>query len=152
MVLRKDSAPVVMPARQVPLALRGPLRDELDLMERGGIIHKVSAPTDWVSPLVVLRKNNGKLRFCMDPRNINDCLKREHCQMPRREVIEAELAGAQYFSLLDANSGFHQIPLDNATSNICTFSTSFGRYRFLRLLFGIVAAPEVFQKAMSEID
>lgn len=151
MVLRKDSVPVVMPARRVPLALRGPLRDELDRMERGGIIQKVSAPTDWVSPLVIVRKKNRKLRLCMYPQNINDCLKREHYQMPRREDIEAELAGAQYFSRLDANSGFHQIPLDNATSNICTFSTPFGRYRFLRLPFGIAAAPEVFQKAMSEI-
>ncbi|XP_075736829.1 aspartyl-tRNA synthetase, mitochondrial isoform X7 [Rhipicephalus microplus] len=46
MVLRKDSAAVVMPARRVPLALRGPLRDELDWMERGGIID-VNAPTYW---------------------------------------------------------------------------------------------------------
>lgn len=89
--------------------------------------------------------------MCMDPRKINECLKREHYEMPRREDIEAEIAGAVFFSRLDANSGFHQIPLDDETSRICTFTTPFGRYRFLRLPFGIASASEVFQKAMSQI-
>lgn len=87
----------------------------------------------------------------MDPRRINECLKREHYEMPRREDIEAELAGTKSFSRLDANSGFHQIPLHEETSRICTFATPFGRYRFLRLPFGIASAPEVFQKTLNEI-
>lgn len=71
--------------------------------------------------------------------------------MPRRKEIEAELAGAKFFSCLDANSGFHQTPLDPWTSCICTFGTRFGRYRYKRLPFGISLAPEVFQKAMIQI-
>lgn len=78
-------------------------------------------------------------------------LKREHFQLPRREDIEAELAGAKYFTRLDANNGFHQIPLDDSTSRICTFATPFGRYRYLRLPFGISSAPEVFQREMTQI-
>lgn len=81
-------------------------------MERGGIIQKANKPTDWVSPLVLVRKKDGKLRVRIDPRRINDCLKREHCPMAKREDIEAELAGARHFSRLDVNSGLHQIPLD----------------------------------------
>lgn len=127
------------------------MRQELERLERGGIIEKVAQPTDWVSQFVIARKKDGTLRVCIDPRRINECLKREHYQMPKREEIEAELAGAKYFSRLDANSGFHQIPLDEATSKICTFGTPFGRYRFLRLPFGISSAPEVFQKTLSEI-
>lgn len=71
--------------------------------------------------------------------------------MPRREDIESELAGARFFTRLDANSGFHQIPRRDETSTICTFATPFGRYLFLRLPFGVASAPEVFQKALSEI-
>lgn len=85
------------------------------------------------------------------PRKINECLKREHYEMPRREDIEAELAGARFFSRLDAKSGFHQIPLDDETSRICTFTAPFGRYRFVRLPFGIESSSEVFQKTMSQI-
>lgn len=151
MVLKDDAQPVVIPARRVPHALRGPLKAELDRMVAGGIIAKVQEPTDWVSPLVVVRKKTGKIRVCMDPKHVNAALKREHFQLPRREDIEAELADAKYFSKLDANNGFHQIPLDNYTSKICTFATPFGRYRYLRLPFGIASAPEVFQKTMSQI-
>lgn len=73
-------------------------------MEAEGIIQKVSSPTDLVSPLVIVLKKESRLRVCMDPRKINECLKREHYQMPRREGIEAELAGAKMFSRLDANA------------------------------------------------
>lgn len=87
----------------------------------------------------------------MDPRNVNRALKREHFQLSRREEIENELARAKYFSRRGANSGFHQITLDEQTSEICTFSSPFGRYRYLRLPFGIASAPEVFQSTMSQI-
>nr|XP_037285998.1 uncharacterized protein LOC119179019 [Rhipicephalus microplus] len=118
MVLRGDATPVVQPVRRVPQALLQPLRKELDRMEHEGIVVKVSEPTDWVSPFVAARKKDGKLRVCIDPRCIKESLKREHYQMPKSEDIEAELAGAKFFSRLDAQSGFHQIPLDKATSKI----------------------------------
>lgn len=145
--LHMDVVPVVQPARMVPLSLREPLRTELDRMEKEGIIQKVSSPTDWVSPHVIVLKKDCKLRVCMDPR----CIKREHYQMPCREDIEADLADAKFFSWLDANAGFHQIALDKQLSKICTFATPFGRYRFLRLPFGIASASEVFQKALNEV-
>nr|XP_037274126.1 uncharacterized protein K02A2.6-like [Rhipicephalus microplus] len=151
MVLGEDAVPVVQPARRVPIALKGRLRQELKRMEKASIIVKVDEPTDWVSPLVVVHKKDGTLRICMDPRGVNRSIKREHYPMPSRDDIESELAGAQYFSRLDANAGFHQIPLDEATSRICTFATPFGRYRFLRLLFGISSAGEVFQKTLTEM-
>nr|XP_037276019.1 uncharacterized protein K02A2.6-like [Rhipicephalus microplus] len=151
MVLREDAVPVVQPARRVPIALKGRLRQELQRIEKASIIVKVDEPTDWVNPLVVVHKKDGTLRICMDPRAVNRSIKREHYPMPSREDIESELAGAQYFSQLNANAGFHQIPLDEATSRICTFATPFGRYRFLRLPFGISSASEVFQKTLTEM-
>lgn len=144
MVLQDNAQPSVQPARRVPLALREPLKTELQRMVKHGIIEKVDEPTDWVSPLVIVRKKDGTLRVCLDPRRINWQLKREHYQLSRREDIEAELRGAQFFTTLDAKAGSHQIPLDNDTSRICTFGSPFGRYKFLRLLFGIASAPEVF--------
>lgn len=151
MALQEGAVPVVQAARRVPLSLRKPFREELQRMELAGIIRREDGPTDWVSPLVLVKKRNGKIRICMDPRKINEHIKRQHYPLPRREDIEAELGEAVYFSSLDANSGFHQIPLDEKTSKFCTFATPFGRYRYLRLPFGISSAPEVFQQAMSQI-
>lgn len=71
--------------------------------------------------------------------------------LPRLEDLEARLTNATYFSCLDANSGYHQIPLDIRNSKICTFSSPFGRYRFLRLHFGIFSAPEVFQQSLGQV-
>lgn len=151
LTLREGAQPIVQPARRVPQALRTPLKSELDRMEKEGIIRKVPGPSEWVSPLVLIRKKDGSLRVCMDPRELNQNLKREHYQLPRREDIESDLAGATVFTTLDAKAGFHQVPLDPSSSEICTFGTPFGRYCFLRLPFGIASAPEVFQRVLSEI-
>lgn len=51
--------------------------------------------------------------------------------VPSKEDTEAELAGASFFTKLDANQGFSQIPLDNCASKVGTFSTLFARYCFL---------------------
>ena len=63
----------------------------------------------------------------------------------------SQFANAKYFSKLDASSGFWQMKLDTASSKLCTFNSPFGRYRFLRLPFGIASAPEVYHKTIHMI-
>lgn len=140
--------PVVAAARRIPLALRDKLQEELSRMERLGVIAKVEEPTDWVNPMIVVKKPNGSLRICMDPKRLNKAIKREHYQLPTLDEVITEMNGAKYFTKLDASSGFWAIQLDDRSSKICTFATPSGRYRFLRLPFGIKSAPEVFQRVM----
>lgn len=146
MVLKGDSQPVIKPARRVPPMLKEPLKRELGRTEAAGIVARMNEPSDWVSPQVIVRKKDGKIRVCIDPRHINECLKREHYQMPKREHIEADLKNATVFSRLDVTSGFHEILLDDETSKICTLRKPSGRYRYKRLPFGLATAPEVSQK------
>lgn len=70
---------------------------------------------DWVSPLVLVKNKDGKLRLCMNPKRINQVLKWEHRQVLKREDIQAELANERYFSRLDANEELHQICIDDDT-------------------------------------
>lgn len=86
-----------------------------------------------------------------DPGNLNQAIKREHYQIPKCEEIASEMAGAKYFSKLDAAQGFWQIKLDEKSSKYCTFNTPFGRYRFLRMPFGIISASEIFHRAMDNM-
>ena len=65
--------------------------------------------------------------------------------------ITAELSDVKYFSILEANSGFWQIPLDKESSDLCCFNSVFGRHKFLRLPYGVHSASEVFQKRMTEM-
>ena len=60
----------------------------------------------------------------------------------------SKFRNAKYFTKLDASSGFWQMKLDNESSTLTCFNTAFGRYRFLRLPFGISSAPEVYHKEL----
>ena len=148
--LKPDATPVVHPARRVPHAIRGRLKEELDKMESTGVIEKVTTPTDWVNSLVVVEKPNGKLRICLDPKDLNAAIKRPHYPMPTLDDAVSKMAGARYFTKLDAKSGYWQMKLSKDSSYLTTFNTPFGRYRFLRLPFGIVSAQDDFQRKMDE--
>lgn len=131
-VLQKDAVPTVQPARRVSVDVAATTSVRADAYgarahHSGVLSQKVSEPTDWVSPFVIVRKKDGILRVFMDQGRINATLKREHYQMPRREDIEAEVTGAMFFSCLGANTGFHQVPLDQPSSKACTFARPFGR-------------------------
>ena len=144
--LRPDAIPVVHAPRKVPLSLQERLKQTLDKLEAESVIIKVDEATDWVNSLVIVEKADSSLRLCLDPRDLNRSIKREHYRIPTAEDISAKLNGKSVFSVLDMKDGFYQMKLDDASSKICTFNTPFGRYRFLRCPFGISSAPEVFQK------
>ena len=70
--------------------------------------------------------------------------------MPKVEETLSNIAKGAVFSKLDANSGFHQVPLSEESAKLTTFITPFGRYMFKRLPYGISSAPEFFQKKMDQ--
>ena len=137
--------------RRVAIPLLGAVKEELQRMERLGVISKIEEPTDWCSGMVVVPKSNGKVRICVDLTKLNESVHRERHPLPAVDQVLAQLAGAKVMSKLDANAGFWQIPLSEESSRLTTFITPFGRYRFHRLPFGISSAPEHFQRRMSEI-
>ena len=142
--------PVVHPPRRVPEALREPLKKELDSLVKQGILAKVTEPTDWVNSLVCVAKSTGALRLCLDPKDLNCAIKRPHYFTPTLEDILPKLNGAKCFSILDARSGYWNIKLTQESSLLTTFNSPFGRYRFLRLPFGLVCAQDIFQRKVDE--
>ena len=147
----KSVTPVIHPPRRVPAALRDRLKSTLDEMEQMEVIRKVDEPTDWVSSVVIVEKpNSNKLRICLDPKDLNNAIKREHLELPTLEEITSRMAGAKVFSKIDLNHGYWQQTLDEESQLLTTFNTSFGRYCYRRLPFGIKCAQEVFQKRISQ--
>ena len=143
--------PVVHPPRRVPCALREDVKDELTRMVGDGIIAPVTEPTRWVSSMIAVKKNNNKLRICLDPRDLNKAIQRSHYPLPTLEDVATRLNKAKVFSVLDAKSGFWQVKLDEYSSYLTTFNTPFGRYRWLRMPFGINSAPEEWQRRAHEL-
>ncbi|CAC5380359.1 unnamed protein product [Mytilus coruscus] len=101
--------------------------------------------------MVTVIKPNGKIRICIDPRDLNKAILREYYPLKTVEEVISQMPNAKVFSKLDATSGFWHIQLGEPSSKLCTFNTPFGRYRFARLPFGINSASEVFQKIVSEM-
>ena len=121
-------------------------------MLRLGIISKVEEPTEWVNSIVTVEKQNGSIRTCLDPKDLNQAIKREHFPLQTADEIVADMAGAQYFSKLDASSGYWQSKLDEPSSKLLTFETPFGRFKFNRVAFGVKSASEVFERKVGEIS
>ena len=118
-------------------------------MGKQGIIVKETQPTEWISSLVAVQKP-GKLRVCIDPRDLNRAIKRPKYQMRTADEVLPKLSKAKVFTVLDAKDGFHQVKLDNKSSLLTTFWTPFGRYRYLRIPQDISSAPEEYQRRQNE--
>ncbi len=148
--LNKEVQPVVHTPRRVSVPKKEAMKTELDRMVADKIIIPVTEPTDWVSSVLAVPKKDGSVRICLDPRDLNTAIKHSHYPLPTVEDVTSRLTNAKVFSVLDAKSGFWQVKLTENASYLTTFNTPFGRFRWLRMLFGISSAPEVWQRKMHE--
>ncbi|KAK7105819.1 hypothetical protein V1264_017151 [Littorina saxatilis] len=105
-------------------------------MENIGVINPVTEPTDWVNALAFSRKPSGGLRVCLDPRSLNQCIKRTHYKTPTIEITNC-LSGSKVFNKPDAKHGYWAIKLDEESSMFTAFNSPVGRFRFKRLPFGL---------------
>ena len=145
-----QAKPVIMPDRRTPIAIRLQLKEELDKMVKVGVIAPVTKPTPWVSKIVVNKKKQGGLRICIDPPELNKALRRERYTMPVLEDVIHDLSKSKVFTKADLSSGFWHVQLDEESSFLTTFQTCFGRYRWLRLPFGLSVSSKIFQRKLEE--
>lgn len=113
-VLKEDFVPyAVNGARPIPFAQRAEVRRMLDEMVEQSIIAPVPEHTDWVHPLVIVTKPNGKLRLCVDLTKLNQHVKRPTHPLRSTKDVVAEISPtAKIFSTFDAVHAYWQIPLD----------------------------------------
>lgn len=88
--------------------------------------------------------------MCMNLRN--KFIIRQHLEFPTLEIIFALLSNAKWFTVLEASSPFYQIPLDERSSDLCTFITEFGQYKFKRLLYGLYNLIDGIDGTLAYID
>ena len=145
--------PVVHPPRRVPFKMKEEIKQELSEMEQQGIITPVreDKPTAWVNSLVYHRKQSGKIRVCLDPKDLNKAILRDYHVTPTLEDILPLFKHAKYFSIVNAKSGYWNVELDEESSYLTTFNSPFGRYRFLRMPFGLKMSQDVFQSKIDQL-
>lgn len=84
--LRDDVKPVVSPTQIIPISIKSKLNEEIQRMEKMGVIEKIDKP-----------KPNGKLRICIDPRPLKKAIKREYYQLPTAKEIVSRMKNARFF-------------------------------------------------------
>ena len=101
----------------------------------------------WASPVVLVRKKDGSLRFCIDLRKLNARTIKDAYSLPRIEDALDSLNGACIFTSLDLKSGYWQVELDEASIPLTAFTVGpLGFYECIRMPFGLTNAPATFQR------
>ena len=146
----EEITPVMQPPRRHAIHKTEALKKEIEVLLQSGVIVKEENHTDWCSNVMLLG-DKRKNRIVLDPIDLNKALKRQRYQMPKIEEMLPNLDKAKVFTKLDARKGFWQLKLDEKSSKLTTFWTPWGRYRWLRMPFGISPAPEIFQHRQHEL-
>ena len=149
--IRPDAMPFIDPPRRCSIHLKPKIQAELTKMENLGIIRKVTKHTDWCSSITYAIKKDGSLRVCLDPKRLNQSIRRCPHKIPTVEEISPAFSKAKFFSKLDAKAGYWSIKLSEKSQELTTFRTPFGRFCFQRLPFGLSISQDLFQQRMDNI-
>ena len=145
----QDHPPIYQPSRRIPFAQRKEMLKLVNDMMQYNVIEKFSSP--WSSPVVLVKKKDGQLRFCVDYRRLNAITHKDVFPVPRIDDMLDQLSGKKVFSTLDAKSGYWQVPLEETSRSKTAFSTSNGLYQFCVMPFGLCNAPATFQRVIQQI-
>ncbi|XP_066445489.1 uncharacterized protein, partial [Eleutherodactylus coqui] len=142
----RDAAPVRERYRQIPPKMYQEVKNMVASMLENRVIQESKSP--WAAPVVLVRKKDGSLRFCVDYRKLNARTIRDAYPLPRIEESLSSLGRAKYFSTLDLASGYWQVPVAEKDKTKTAFILPMGLYEFNRMPFGLTNAPGTFQRLM----
>ena len=119
-----------------------------EMMEKGVIVPCVSS---WSSPITLVPKRDGTIRFCIDYRKLNAITKDDLYPIPRLDEPLTLMRGSKFFSTMDCDSCYWQIPLDLDSMEKTTFTCHLGTFMFKVMPFGLKCAPASCVRAMDRI-
>ena len=145
-----DDKPVRDPPRRIPLYKREALAEELKQLENKGIIEKSESP--WSPQIVMVQKHDGSWRMCVDYRKLNEKTIKDAYPIPRVDENLDALSGADWFSSLDLDMAYHQVPMEKVDREKTAFALPRGGlYQFVTMPFGLCNAGITFQRLMETV-
>ncbi|KAK3743858.1 hypothetical protein QZH41_005256 [Actinostola sp. cb2023] len=145
-----DAKPIRQPARRLPMHRREEAEQQVQKMLKDGIAEPSASP--WASPIVLVRKRDGSMRFCVDYRKLNEVTVKDSYPLPTIDSCFDALSGSKWFSTLDLSSGYWQVEMDQKDKEKTAFTTgSGGLYHFTVMAFGLCNAPATFERLMEKV-
>ena len=132
---------------RIPSPQLDEVRAHLMMMLDAGVIRPSNSP--WCNAIVLVRKKDRSLRFCIDFRRLNALTVKDSHPLPRIcETLES-LAGTAHYTTIDMNSGFWQVPMDEESKQYTAFTLgSMGLYECESMPFGLCNTPPTLQRLM----
>ena len=144
-----DALPICQrPYRVSPAERREIARICDDLLDKDMIEFSHSP---WSSPIVLVPKKDGKLRFCVDYRKLNAVSKKDRYPLPRIDDALDRLKGSSVFSTLDCDQAYYQVPMNEADREKTAFVTPDGLYQWKVMAFGLCNAPATYSRLVDRV-
>ena len=149
--LKSDAKPKFMKARDPAYAIKHAVDNELDELEKQGIITQTNT-SQWGSPLVPVPKPENKVRLCVDYKlSVNPKLDDYHYPIPRIEELLSQLKDSNVYCKIDLFKAYLHVEMDDESKKIQTISTHRGTFLMNRLSLGIKTAPSQFHQILGRI-
>ena len=157
--LKDDAVPFSLTTpRNIPYGWREKVKNKLQEMVKKGIIAEVTEPTEWCHEMVIQpKKDSDDIRICVDLTKLNQHVKRAtYPSCTAYDVIQGIPRGTNYFTGLDAKTGYWQIKIAEEDQHLTTFITPYGRFKFLRAPMGLISSGDEYTRrgdhALSDVE
>ena len=148
-IKQEEAKPVFVRQYPLPHSKVEMIKEEVDTMLKLGVIEPAASP--YSSPVVLVQKKDGSVRFCIDYRKLNQGTKFDAEPLPDIEHLFTKLAGKKYFSKIDLTKGYWQIPMKEEDKEKTAFTTPNGQFQWKVMPFGLKNAGAVFSRMMRKL-
>ena len=144
--------PHIQPSRRMAPDVIAKCKDEVQRLLKAGFI-RTARYVEWLSNIVPVLKKNGKLRVCIDFRDLNKATPKDEYPMPIVDMLVDSSAGHKYLSIMDGHSGYNQICIaeDDVHKTAFKGPGNIGTFEWIKMPFGLKNAGATYQRAMNTI-
>ena len=150
--MKPDAKPIKQKPRRMEPEITSKVKEEVNRLLKAGFI-RTTRYVEWISNIVPVMKKNGKLRVCIDFRDLNTATPKDEYPMPVVNLLVDRSAGHAIMSMMDGHSGYNQIWIAEEDVHKTAFRCpgNIGTFELVKMPFGLKNAGATYQRAMNLI-